>query len=117
GYWAGGPDHPVLAGHRRQGGRGFFTRNRRIILAEGDKEITLLPLAQAPLTCGGRIGFHVENLLAATAATWTLGLSPAKIAAGLESFDASLDQAPARFNLLDIQGITVVLDYGHNTSA
>ena len=28
-----------------------------------------------------------------------------------------MDQVPARFNIMDIGGVTVVLDYGHNTSA
>jgi cyanophycin synthetase len=28
-----------------------------------------------------------------------------------------MERVPARFNLLDVQGVTVVLDYGHNVSA
>jgi cyanophycin synthetase len=36
---------------------------------------------------------------------------------GLETFDANLEQSPGRFNLLQIGGATVIVDYGHNVSA
>jgi cyanophycin synthetase len=35
----------------------------------------------------------------------------------VESFAANLDQSPGRFNLLEIRGALVVIDYGHNSSA
>jgi len=70
-----------------------------------------------PLTHGGHIGFQVENALAAAAAAWVLGVPCEVILAGLESFVADLERAPARFNLLDFNGATVVMDYGHNISS
>jgi cyanophycin synthetase len=36
---------------------------------------------------------------------------------GLETFGSGMQGSPGRFNLLEIGGVTVVLDYGHNTSA
>jgi cyanophycin synthetase len=35
----------------------------------------------------------------------------------VDSFAANLNQSPGRFNVLDIKGATVVIDYGHNSSA
>ena len=71
-----------------------------------------------PLTHGGRIGFQVENVLAAAAAAWAPGHADRDaIRAGLESFAADMDRVPGRFNLLEIDGATVILDYGHNPSA
>ncbi|HND56680.1 MAG TPA: cyanophycin synthetase, partial [Pirellulaceae bacterium] len=61
--------------------------------------------------------FQVENVLAATAANWALGVPAEVIRVGLETFAATLDKSPGRFNLLDICGATVVVDYGHNTSS
>jgi cyanophycin synthetase len=69
------------------------------------------------LTLGGRVGFQVENALAAAAACWALDLSPETTRAGLASFDNSLEKIPGRFNLLEIGGATVIVDYGHNPSA
>ncbi len=70
-----------------------------------------------PLTHGGRIGFQVENVLASAAAAWSLGIKREAIRAGLETFDADLCKSPGRFNLFEINGATVILDYGHNAAA
>ena len=74
----------------------------------------LASLADVPLTHGGRIAFQVENALAAIAAAWALGMPRDVIRAGLESFAADMDKVPGRFNLLEIDGATVIVDYGHN---
>jgi len=116
-YFALSEHFPVLAAHRQQSGRAVFTRENVVIFAEGDRETPLLALTNVPLTQGGRVGFHVENALAAAAAAWALDLPLEKIRQGLASFEPNMDKVPARFNLLDINGLTVVLDYGHNTSA
>jgi cyanophycin synthetase len=116
-FFARDGHHPVLAGHRQRGGRAAFVRDRRIILAEGSQEIPLVSLENVPLTHGGHVGFQVENSLAAAAAAWVLGVRCEVILAGLESFVADLDHAPARFNLVEYNEATVVLDYGHNTSS
>ena len=116
-FFARDGQHPVLADHRRRGGRAAFVRDRRIILAEGAQEIPLVSLENVPLTHGGHVGFQVENALAAAAAAWVLGVPCEVILSGLESFVADLDRAPARFNLLEYNDALVVMDYGHNTSA
>jgi cyanophycin synthetase len=107
----------VVVAHRRAGGRAAFTRNGSIVLAEGDTETVLVSLADVPLTHGGRILFQVENALASAAAAWALGMSRELIRAGLKSFAAEMEMVPGRFNLLEIAGATVVVDYGHNVSA
>jgi cyanophycin synthetase len=87
------------------------------MLAEADVEIPLASLAKVPLTHGGRVGFQIENALASAAAAWGLGISRDLIRAGLETFGCDLEQSPGRFNLLEIGGATVIVDYGHNPSA
>ena len=44
-------------------------------------------------------------------------MAPETIAAALETFGADLEKSPGRFNVLAINGATVVFDYGHNPSA
>ncbi len=112
-YFARDESQPVLRQHRAVKGRTVFVHNDEIILAEGDQETPLISLHQVPLTHGGRVGFHVENVLAATAAAWALDVPLDSIRAGLESFAGGMTQAPARFNLLEVRGTTVILDYGH----
>jgi cyanophycin synthetase len=110
-------DDPVIAAHRRNGGRAVFVRHDTVIVAEGEVEIPLVTLENVPLTHGGRIAFQVENTLATAAAAWALGIPRDAIRAGLESFAADLEKVPGRFNLLEVGGATVIVDYGHNASA
>ncbi len=65
-------NHELLVKKRMEGGRVAFVRDQAIMLADGDHEIRLLSLDRIPLTHNGRIGFQVENVLAATAACWSL---------------------------------------------
>jgi cyanophycin synthetase len=116
-YFALDGAHPVLAKHRAAGKRVAFTRHHQIILAEGDREIPLVALARVPLTHGGRVGFNVENSLAAASAAWAVGIPLEEIRSSLESFAAVLDLVPGRFNLLDYRGATILIDYAHNISA
>ena len=111
------PDNSTLATHRGQGGRVVFVRDGAIMLCEGEVETPLLSLDRVPLTHGGRVGFQVENTLASVAAAWGLGIPLDKIRTGLESFGAGVRAIPGRFNLLEINGTTVVVDYGHNISS
>jgi cyanophycin synthetase len=110
-------DDPVIMAHRCQGGRAIFVRHDTVIVAEGEVEIPLVALENVPLTHGGRIPFQVENALASAAAAWALGIPRDAIRAGLESFAADLRNVPGRFNLLEIGGATVIVDYGHNVSS
>jgi UDP-N-acetylmuramyl tripeptide synthase len=116
-YFALDGNHPVLVQHRAAGKRVAFTRHNQMILAEGEREIPLAALERVPLTHGGRVSFNVENALAAAAAAWAVGIPLEKIRSGLETFAPALDQVPGRFNLLDYQGATVLVDYAHNISA
>lgn len=116
-FFARDGHHTALVEHRHKHGRVAFVRDNRIILAEGHQEIPLVPLEAVPLTHGGRIGFQIENALAAAAATWALGIPCEVIRAGLESFQTSLNTTPGRFNVLAIREATVIMDYGHNVSS
>jgi len=109
--------HPVIVEHRKKNGRAAFVRDKRMILAEGEQEIPLATLDSVPMTQNGRIRFQIENALAAAAATWSLGIPCEVIRAALASFGTTLGTAPGRFNLVAVDGITVIVDYGHNSSA
>lgn len=110
-------DHPLIATHRAEGKRAVFVRDGQIILAEGAQETPLTPLAQVPLTLGGRVPFQVENVLAAVGAVWALGIPESTIRSVLETFHADMQDCPGRFNLLEHRGATIVIDDSHNTSA
>jgi cyanophycin synthetase len=110
-------DHPRIAAQRAGGGRSVFIRDETLMRAVGDVEEPLIPLAQVPMTHGGRAPFQVENALAAAGAAWALGLSREAICAGLATFAGDPAQTPGRFNVLTTGAVTVIVDYAHNASA
>jgi len=116
-YFARDGGHPVIAAHRAGGGHAAFVRGDAVVLAAGDREEVLIDLARVPLTHAGRVGFQVENVLAASAAADALGVPHETIRAALEGFDSDMRQAPGRFNVVEVNGATVILDFGHNPSA
>jgi cyanophycin synthetase len=116
-FFSRGDRNSVVAAHRSAGGRSAFIRDAALILAEGEREQVLLPLAQVPLTHQGRVGFQVENALAGAAAAWALDLPLDTIRAGLAGFTGDVRQVPGRFNLFDYHGAVVIVDYAHNPSA
>jgi cyanophycin synthetase len=116
-FFAADPEHPVVGEHRAKGGKAVICRDNEIQLCEGQREVPLVSLDRVPLTHGGRIGFQVENTLAAVAAAWALGYSRELIRFGLETFGADMRSSPGRFNLLEINGAAVIVDYGHNVSS
>lgn len=114
-FFATDAAHPVVVRHRGVGGRAAFVRDHQIVLAEGEREETVISLDRLPLTRNGQITFQVENSLASIAAAWSLGISMDIIRARAESIAADIDKVPGRFNVLEIEGATVVVDYGHNS--
>jgi cyanophycin synthetase len=116
-FFARSPDHAVLVQHRNRGGRAVTVYEGDIVLCEGQHHAVLAPLARVPITHGGRVAFQVENVLAAVAAAWSLGIPREAIRDGLETLGADMKSMPGRFNLLDIHEATVIVDYGHNVSS
>jgi cyanophycin synthetase len=116
-YFSRDPNHPLLTQRRAEGGRVAFERDNSVVLADGPSEFSLLSFDRIPITHGGKVGFQCENVLAAAAACWAQGIPAEVIRTGLETFGATLGKSPGRFNLMDINGATVVVDYGHNTSS
>lgn len=108
---------PALRKHRERGGWIATLRRDELVIERGSYTCRLGNVAEFPLTHGGKIPFQVENILAAAAAGFWLGLTPEQLRAGLRTFIGDLGSAPGRFNVLVHEERTVVLDYGHNVSA
>ncbi|MGE8318132.1 MAG: Mur ligase family protein, partial [Comamonas sp.] len=115
-FFAADRHHPVMATHRAQGNRVVYVDGDAIVAAEGSWRETI-PLRDIPLTRGGAIGFQVENVMAAVAAAWGVGLPWDTIRRGLAGFVSDSDTVPGRFNVMDYRGATIVADYGHNPDA
>ncbi|WP_208280520.1 cyanophycin synthetase [Massilia oculi] len=84
-YYAADETNPILAAHRQDGERVVFARDGRIVLAAGEQETPLIALAaMKPSTVK-----YPENVLAAVAAAWALGVPSDLLCGGLRAFDAT----------------------------
>ena len=85
-YFALDPALPALAEHLAQGKRAVIVRNGQIMLANGKEEKPLAKLKDIPLTASGNDAMQAENVLAAVAAAWSLGISPDIMRTGIETY-------------------------------
>jgi cyanophycin synthetase len=116
-FFAHDADHPLLKKCRENSGRVVFTRDNAIIAAHGTSEFVLLPFDRIPITHSGKIRFQIENAMAAIGAAWVQGIPAEVIRASLESFSSSASGSPGRFNIVQYNQCTLIIDYGHNSSA
>jgi cyanophycin synthetase len=92
-YFSHDPDAPVLGEHLFNGGRAVLQRDGRIVLAVGAESTILTELSLVPMVANAAPVFQTENVLAAVAAAWALGISQQLIRAVIETFDPSRDEA------------------------
>jgi cyanophycin synthetase len=106
-----------LERHAKAGGLAVTVRDGTITILDGGRNLPVVPVAEVPVTLGGAAWFNVANALAATAATYALGLTPDQIRVGLAGFHPTPQQLPGRMNVLEFPGFRVIVDYGHNVAA
>ncbi|MCX7185248.1 MAG: cyanophycin synthetase [Nitrosospira sp.] len=94
-YFSLDPELPAVTAHRAQeaqGRRAVIVRAGEIMLATGADEVLLIKLADVPLTDGGRAIAQIENVLAAVAAAWALGIEPDLIRSGIAITELSQEK-------------------------
>jgi cyanophycin synthetase len=116
-YFSSDCSNRVVQAHLDEGGKCVCVDGDAIVLLEGRRETRLVELERVPFTLSGKVHFQVMNALAATAAAWGAGLNPAMIVRALSTFSTDIDTVPGRFNVFEVNGVQIVLDYGHNKGA
>jgi cyanophycin synthetase len=86
-FFALTPDALVLAEHASENGRSVYVRNGSVVLATGSDEVVLSAVSAIRLAANSNESHQLENVLAAIAAAWALGLSTDLIRAGIETLD------------------------------
>jgi cyanophycin synthetase len=114
-------ENPVIRDHRRERGRALVLRQTRagemLTLLEDKEETSLLLATEIPAALNGRIRANVANALAAAAVAVARDVQLECIRDALRAFTTDFAQTPGRFNLLDVAGRQIVMDYAHNVAA
>lgn len=101
----------------KNGGYGVYTEKGSIIVQKGSNTEKITEVKSIGITMDGILKYNIENAMAACAAAIALGIDRNIIKKGLESFYGSYEQNPGRFNIYQVNGVTAILDYGHNIEA
>ncbi|MEA2523399.1 MAG: cyanophycin synthetase, partial [Thermomicrobiales bacterium] len=119
-YFSMQEDNPVVREHVRVRGRAVILRQTRhgemITIIEHRRETSLLLASQIPATFDGRLRVNIANAMGAAAAALGGDVQLEYIRQALRTFTASFYQTPGRFNLLELQGRRIIMDYCHNVA-
>jgi cyanophycin synthetase len=119
-FFAMDAENPVVRDHLRERGRAVVMQQtpagEMLTVLDGKRETGVLLASEIPATLDGRIRVNIANALAAIGAAIARDIPLDEIRAALRSFTNDYTQTPGRFNLLEVEGRQVVVDYGHNLS-
>jgi cyanophycin synthetase len=107
-------DNPIVREHMQKGKKALYVDEDTIFIFNGKSSIALMNLNEIPITFGGIVECNIENSLAAAYALYGLNLSVEAIRKGLATFRPDMESNPGRFNIMDMGGFKVMLDYSHN---
>jgi len=91
-----------------------FVKDSFVWVLKDSKKIPLIGLEDIPITFGGLVECNIENSLAAIAALIGLHVPIEIIKKGISSFQPDVVLNPGRFNVFDMGGFKVMIDYSHN---
>lgn len=111
------PKNEALINNRKKRNINVTLNGDLIIVENNGQNLPIANVVDIPITFGGKASFNTENVLAAVAVTYALGLNQEEIREGLVNFSPSLDQSRGRMNIVDMGEFKVLIDYGHNPGA
>src|SRR3954454_8308108 len=113
-------ENPVIREHLRNRGRAVILRStsqgEMITIIQHRRDTSLLLASQIPATFDGRNRVNIANALAAAAAALGADVQLEHIRHALRTFTTSYFQPPGRFNLMEVAGRRVLMDYCHNVA-
>ena len=113
-YFSMDENNPVIKEHCKKGGIAAIYENGYITIKTGDWKLRVDKATHIPLTFGGAVNFMIQNVLAATLATYLWGYKPEDIRLALETFIPSAAHTPGRMNIFRFKDFKVLVDFAHN---
>ncbi len=113
-YFSRNEDSPVIKSHCRKGGIACICENGFITILKGDWKIRVQRTLLIPLTFGGTVPFMIENVMAATLASFLWGFKTEDIQTSLQTFIPSAAQTPGRMNIFEFKDFRFMIDFAHN---
>lgn len=113
-YFAKSKENKLIQKNIDEGKIAIYIENNWITVFNAGKAYKITQISDVPITLNGRLIFNVENILAVCGALVGLQVDYCMIKNGIQSFLLNSEKNLGRFNCYDVNGINVILDYGHN---
>lgn len=91
-----------------------YLEKDEIIVTNKNKRYKICHINDVPITLEGKLKFNIENILAACSALIGLNIDYSMIRNGITTYELNSKENLGRFNRYDVNGINIILDYGHN---
>jgi cyanophycin synthetase len=108
------PDQPGFDDLLVAGYAGCTLEGGELVRYGEERRQVIARVDEVPIAFGGAARHNVANALAAIALAGAIGLSVDAMTAGLRGFRGSPEDNPGRGNLLEVDGVQILLDYAHN---
>ena len=103
-----------LETHLAGGGEAWIREGGALVLCRGESRTPVVDVDAIPACHRGRAEHNVENALAAAALAHGLGVALEHVRVGLTRFAGDSEDNPGRCNLVELHGVQILLDFGHN---
>jgi len=113
-YFAKNKENKLIKNNIDEGKLAVYIENDWVTISNKRKEYKIANVNSIPITLGGKLTFNMENILAVCGALVGMQIDYCMIKKGIESFFLNSDNNLGRFNCYLVNGINVILDYGHN---
>ncbi|MDY4078497.1 MAG: cyanophycin synthetase [Clostridium sp.] len=97
-----------------EGKTAIYIKDNYLYANNNKREYKIIGIKNIPITLDGVLEFNIQNVMAACGALIGMGIDYCMIAKGFKTFKLNEDYNLGRFNIYDLNGIKVILDYGHN---
>ncbi len=113
-YFSKDKNNPLIKKNIEEGKKAVFIDGDMLCVINNNRKYNVIKINDIPLTLNGKLLFNIENALAACAALVGLGIDYCMIARGFNKFKLDNKHNSGRFNIYELDGRTIILDYGHN---
>lgn len=107
-------NNPVIQDAAKAGHTTAVYEDGYITIKKGEWKIRIEKASHIPLTLGGKARFMIENVLAATLASYLWGFKTEDISLSLNTFIPGAAQTPGRMNIFEFRKFKVLIDFAHN---
>lgn len=106
--------NPLIREHLAAGGSAVLLEGDELVLLDGGERRPVIAVGEVPVTFGGTARYNVANALAAIGLATAAGVPVEAMAAGLRRFRSDPEDNPGRGNLIERDGLRMLVDYAHN---